>query len=87
MNLYLLTQSVNDEYDTYDSMVVVAEKEEDAILIRPTDDHMEPLKLENHTHNPSHFDDWANPKDVKVTLIGTTDIDYACIVCSSFNAG
>ena len=30
MNLYLLTQNENNGYDTYDSMVVSAENEEDA---------------------------------------------------------
>ena len=35
MNLYLISQSVNNEYDTYDSAVVAAESEEDATKIHP----------------------------------------------------
>lgn len=33
MNLYLLSQDVNNDYDTYDSAVVCAKSEKDARLI------------------------------------------------------
>lgn len=33
-------------------------------------------------------DDWVNPVDVTVTLIGTAvDETPACVICASFNAG
>ncbi len=35
MNLYLISQTVNSDYDTYDSAVVVAESEDQARLILP----------------------------------------------------
>ena len=35
MKLFLLQQSVNNDYDTYDSCVVCAENEEDAKTITP----------------------------------------------------
>ena len=36
MKLYLISQDVNDGYDTYDSAVVAAESEEDARSIHPS---------------------------------------------------
>lgn len=36
MKLFLISQSKNRGYDTYDSAVVIAESEEDARLIHPT---------------------------------------------------
>lgn len=36
MNIYLIWQTVNRGYDTYDSVVVCAESEEDAKTIYPT---------------------------------------------------
>jgi len=35
MNLYLLTQTVNNNYDTFDSAVVAAETEKEALRIHP----------------------------------------------------
>jgi len=38
MKLYLLSQDVNDEWDTYDSCVVCAEDEDDARRVHPSSD-------------------------------------------------
>ena len=38
MQLYLITQDVNREYDTYDSFVVCAKDEEDAKVVRELDE-------------------------------------------------
>jgi len=35
MNLYLISQDVNDGYDTYDSAVVCSESESDARMMHP----------------------------------------------------
>ena len=35
MNIYLLTQDVNVDYDTYDAAIVCAESEEEAVKIHP----------------------------------------------------
>jgi len=37
MNLYLISQDVNDNYDTYDSAVVAAKSEGDARKISPSE--------------------------------------------------
>lgn len=83
MNLYLISQTVNNGYETYDSAVVRAESEEAARRIHPNEDVF-----------PEHWDgctdtwgDWANAADVKVELLGTAlDGSSHGVVCASFNA-
>ncbi len=58
MNLYLLTQDVNDDWDTYQGAVVAARDEDDARSIHPRGDHV----WKN--------DNWCGPEDVRVELIG-----------------
>lgn len=72
-HLYLISQSVNNDYDTYDSAVVAAPDEEAA----------------RRTHPGWGWEDggWARyPSDVKVELIGQTDRE-AGVILASFNAG
>ena len=40
MNLYLLTQDTNNDYDTYDSCVVASETEEEAQLMHPNEKYV-----------------------------------------------
>ena len=79
MNLYLISQSENDGYDTYDSAVVAAESEEEAVQIHP---------------GPSPkwgqgYSNWASsPEKVKCELIGVAiEGTEAGELLSSFNAG
>ncbi len=75
LNIYLISQDVNKEYDTYDSAVVIAENEDDARIIHPG------CTFDN-------FYTWANPNNVKVKLVGTALPDLKRgVVCASFNAG
>lgn len=89
MNLYLLTQTVNDAYDTYDSCVVAAESAEDAAKMLPTDGG-------HYTRKPSGEEAgtwvrvyWATPEQVTVRLIGVAaeGIKAGDVICASFNAG
>ena len=74
MNLYLISQNVNNGYDTYNSAVVCAENEPDAASIHPGG-------------TQPWGDTWADPERVKVKLIGTAiDIERG-VVLASFNAG
>jgi hypothetical protein len=74
MKLYLLSQDVNNDYDTYDSAVVAAETETEA------------QKIEVGTTND--FPTWAKPKDVKVEYLGEAqEGTEAGVVLASFNAG
>lgn len=79
MNLYLLTQNVNNKYDTYDSVVVAAENEEEARLINPD--------VSGWDNSP--YSAWVfAPDQVKVELIGkAVPGTLSGIVLSSFNAG
>lgn len=78
MNLYLISQSHNRGYDTYDSAVVVAENENIAKQMHP------------RSGEPSMFDrkDWADPEYVEVEYLGKADnISERKVICASFNAG
>ena len=84
MNLYLVSQSVNTEYDTYDSFVVVAPDEEYARHTHPrltTED-----KMDGFWWNST----WTSELDkVEVKLIGTAakHLVKGQVICASFNAG
>lgn len=95
MNLYKLTQSVNNGWDTYDSVIVSAETIQDAVRIHPNSFDGEVIRWDER--NESFFrcgaeyqcSSWAKDiKDVEVELIGvaTPDIKEGVVV-ASFNAG
>ena len=72
--LYLLSQTVNNGYDTFDSCVVTAGDEAEARLMQPAD--------------WGDLSVWAKPEDVQVRLIGIATHDEAGkVICASFNAG
>ena len=77
MNIYRISQTVNDDYDTWDSAVVVASSEEAARQNHPGGFH------------DGSWGGWCLPKDVKVELIGVVLFDdiEAGVVCASYNAG
>ena len=99
MNLYKISQDVNDDWDTFDSAVVVAESSEEAKKIIPyftnqnidTLSNFQFLDLIYGDHNST--DKWAKPEDVKVEFIGLADKAYLdslgerTTVVASFNAG
>lgn len=77
MNIYLLSQSDNVDYDTFDSMVVIAANEDDARHMRPSGSWEDNI-----------WNSWADkPENVDVEFIGTTEADEPRVVCASFNAG
>ena len=83
MKLWLISQTKNSGYDTYDSAVVAAETEEAARLIHPAEiaDFGWPRSL-------SSYPSWSFPKDVKVRLIGdAVPGTKPGSICASFNAG
>jgi hypothetical protein len=79
MNLYLVSQTENCNYDTYDSMVVAAETEEEARNTMP----------DSFTRWGQSYSEWASsPDKVTVLLIGTAvEGTTAGVICSSYNAG
>ncbi len=68
MNLYLISQTENEDYDTYDSAVVCAETAAEAKVIHPGDD-----EEYNLTDINNYKFSWAHPDDEHVKLIGIAD--------------
>ncbi len=83
MNLYRIAQEANNDYDTYDSAVVVAVDEENAREMDPSGGVMDWTKIR-------HRSDWASQRDqVTVEYLGVADARYTepCVVCASYHAG
>ena len=79
MNLYKISQTVNNHWDTYDSAIVAAESKEIARSIHPS--HCKGLQEWNNYG-------WCAKEDVKVKLIGTAIKGTKTgVILASFNAG
>ena len=95
MNLYLVSQSHNTGYDTYDSMVVVAASEYAARHMSPTQDYSWNAERRgwefvyyNGRRELTTFQSWTLPENVTVTPIGkAADNLMGGVVLTSFNAG
>jgi len=76
LNIYKIEQSINRDYDVYDSAVVLAATPEDAQKMLPSE-HTN-IRLE-----------WAEPEHVKVTLLGVAlrAYDKPQVICASYNFG
>lgn len=101
MKIFLISQDLNNDYDTYDSAIVIAENEEDARTINPSPyvthvtneqwmgtysgGQSKGSEYEQDSHN------WINYKDrdqLKVEYIGEAGKDQERgVVLASFNAG
>ena len=88
MKLYLITQDVNTNYDTFDSAVVVASCEADARLIHPSPCYD---SIEGEWCIITQIGGngcWCAAEDVKVKLIGeATGQGAGSVICASYNAG
>ena len=86
MKLYLLTQKVNNDYDTFDSCIVAAETEQDAKTIYPDGDEM---NTPNNWQQELFYSNWVTDvKDIQVKEIGTATADTKRgLILASFNAG
>lgn len=80
MNLYLLSQDINNDYDTFDSVVVAAKSEDEARNINPSCNGWGKQML---------YTGWcARPDQVEVKLIGkAVKGTEAGVILASFNAG
>lgn len=78
VKLWKISQSVNNDYDTFDSAVVSAETPDDARQMHPRGW----TESDFHTHN------WAEPSQVEVELIGeAVPGAERGVIVASFNAG
>lgn len=90
MKLWLISQTENRGYDTYDSAVVAAESADEAILIHPDGRRWDPMlgwslpAPKGHRH-PDYT--WVSPPCVDVKLIGDAAPGISGVVLASFNAG
>ena len=78
MNLYLLSQTQNNDYDTYDSCVVASEDRDSAKKINPCNSEW-----------GYRFSAWcSSPEHVTVEYLGVAkEGTQEGIIISSFNAG
>ncbi len=91
MNMYLVSQEVNDGYDTYDSAVVSAESEADARIIHPSDylwhdGAWQRQDIKGEWYKEWGAGTWAEPDAVTVRRIGRST-EPRGVVLASFNAG
>lgn len=84
MNLYLISQSVNSNYDTYDSAIVAAPDEDTARRMHPRRGLEAPSRWEFRPGS-----DWTAHENVTVEYIGDTlgNETEPRVILASFNAG
>lgn len=91
MKIYLISQEVNDDYDTFDSAVVAAPDEETARDMDPGTFYPEPrsdgMMDWSKAEHPSTS--WAHSREqVNVEYIGEAkEGTKQGVICASFNAG
>lgn len=78
-NLYLISQTDNDGYDTFSDAVVAAWTEDEARNIHPS----------QYVYPGEEWDlsSWCEPISVDVKFIGIADKDLEGVVCACFHAG
>uniref|UniRef100_A0A6C0JTQ4 Uncharacterized protein n=1 Tax=viral metagenome TaxID=1070528 RepID=A0A6C0JTQ4_9ZZZZ len=96
LKLYLISQRVNNEYDTYSDAVVVAENEEAAKRIHPSGCIYTRWNDKDNEWQFKHNRDlyagssWAEPKDITCTLVAEAvapGYSAGQVVCASYHAG
>lgn len=82
MNIYYLHQNTWNDYDTYDSAVVIAETEEQAKRMHP---HGGDISQEE----ANRYKDWpSDPEEITCKFLGVAEgISESYVVCASYNAG
>lgn len=83
MNIYLISQTQNNNWDTYDSAVVAAPSEEIARNMSPFDGEIMPRE------EWREYNGWCNSPDlVNVQFLGEAEkyIEQG-LICASFNGG
>lgn len=81
MKLFLISQRVNNDYDTYSDAVVIAENEDDAKRIHPNG-YAVVGGIEEQ------YSGWCGLSDVSAEYIGEAkEGSERGVVCASFHAG
>lgn len=86
MNIYKISQTENNDYDTYDSAVVCAPDDQTARAMNPNNG--KPIESHDWPCNGKNYGAWAfSPEGVKVELIGeTAEWMKQGVIVASFNA-
>jgi hypothetical protein len=96
MNLYLLTQTANQDHDTYDSVIVCAETPTEAKKIHPNklarrygDKILSKYKEDDENGTPGYErGSWAFIEEIKCKLIGEAHKNLKKgVVLASYRAG
>lgn len=90
MNIYRISQSKNQQYDSYDSAVVIAANEDQAKMIHPNGNNIQWNKGKLIIKILEDDRSWViNPNYIQVELIGKakTQEKKPRVICASFNAG
>lgn len=88
MKLWLISQTINNDYDTYDSAVVRAETAEQAQKIHPDEKNEGSPPDYKWWEGDTSWNSWAYTlNDVKVVELGLSLDSTPGVVCASFNAG
>jgi len=91
LSLFLIYQNENNDYDTYDSAIVVAYTIDEARDINPKGKKKtirETIKTHDYAWGtPLNY--WAEYEHIHAEYIGIADITlkHRAVVCASFNAG
>lgn len=81
MNLYLISQDANWDYDTFDAAIVAAKSKKEAQMIHPS-------KKDWDGTASDRFESWTSFENVSVKLIGTAKKGTPKgVILKSFNAG
>lgn len=88
MKLFLLSQNLNNGYDTYDSCVVCAESEDEARKIHPSEYESPTWYTEE---DPLFCEKWVPPSQIDKIEVKYLGEAYhkvnKGIVCASYNEG
>lgn len=87
LNIYLISQNINDNYDSYEAAVVVAETEEEARNTNPSNGQPNDNEFNSEEHKYENYDNWVKTEFVKAEKIGTTRIRSKGVILASDNAG
>ncbi len=90
MNIYKVSQDINNDYDTYDSFVCYAENEEEAKEIFPRNGKSF-IEMISQDLDEKYYVDrlWTSDKSkIEVEFLGTAkDGSKKGVILASFNAG
>ena len=98
MNLYKLTNIMNNDYDTFDEIIVAANSPEDARQLIPasnsyTGNSVAVFNQNDKTQQSKLAREWTTPENVVVEFVGQSDKTFFKnhnnnpLILASFNAG